>query len=165
MVKIRPAATEDIPGIKSVLAVTWRDTYSSFLSEDSIATVTAEWHSPSVLQAEIDSPTTFLGVATHAASGIVGMITAHSQGDLLFVGRLYVLPDFQRQSIGRRMMDEAYRAFPETQRVRLNVEEQNAKGRAFYRKVGFREVGVQIRDVGGTTLSSVVMEKMRWDLA
>ena len=35
---------------------------------------------------------------------------------------------------------------------------------AFYRKVGFQEVGGQIRDVGGTTLSSVVMEKRGLEL-
>lgn len=56
-------------------------------------------------------------------------------------------------------MEESYRAFPQAQQVQLDVEEQNLKGRAFYRKLGFREVGVKIDNVAGTKLNSIVLEK------
>jgi ribosomal protein S18 acetylase RimI-like enzyme len=159
MADIRRAGKEDIPAIKAVLAVTWRDTYSAFLSEASIAKVTTEWHSARVLEAEIVRSSTYVGVATRAPKGIVGMISAHSQGDVLFVARMYVLPEFQRRGIGERMLDEACRAFPQTQRLRLDVEEQNPKGKAFYRKLGFREVGIRVDDVDGTKLNLVAMER------
>jgi ribosomal protein S18 acetylase RimI-like enzyme len=158
-VQIRHAVSDDIPGIKSVLATTWRDTYSSFLAEESITKVTAEWHSAEVLQAEIDRPSTLLGVATIDGGRIIGLITAHSNGPQLLVSRLYVLPEFQRQGIGEGMMERAYHAFPQTRRVRLEVEEQNRKGRAFYAKLGFRQIGVELADVGGVRLRSVVMER------
>jgi ribosomal protein S18 acetylase RimI-like enzyme len=159
MVKIRSAVTDDIPGIRSVLAATWRDTYSSFLSEESITKVTTEWHSVPVLQAEIDGQTTFVGIAAVDGGRIVGVITAHSDGPRLLVSRLYLLPEFQRQGIGERMMERAYDAFPHARRVRLEVEEQNPKGRAFYDKLGFRQIGVEVADVGGTRLRSIVMER------
>jgi ribosomal protein S18 acetylase RimI-like enzyme len=159
MVKIRPAVTEDIPGIKSVLAATWRDAYSSFLSEESITKVTTEWHSAQVLQAEIDGQTTFVGIATGEGGRIVGVITAHSDGPQLVVSRLYLLPEFQRQGIGERMMERAFDAFPQTRRIRLVVEEQSPKGRAFYDKLGFYQIGVEVADVGGTLLRSIVMER------
>jgi ribosomal protein S18 acetylase RimI-like enzyme len=159
MVDIRRAEKGDIAGMKNVLAVTWRDSYSTFLSEASIATVTAEWHSPEVLEAEIDRPSTYIAVATSAPNEIVAMISAHSQGEVLFVARMYVLPEFQRQGIGERMMEEACRAFPQTKRLRLDVEEQNPKGRAFYGKLGFREVGTRVDDVAGSKLNLVTMER------
>ncbi|HKV51247.1 MAG TPA: GNAT family N-acetyltransferase [Gemmatimonadaceae bacterium] len=159
MIDIRRAEKDDIPGIKTVMAVTWRDTYSTFLSEEAIAKVTAEWHSPRVLEAEIARPSTFIAVATSAPSGIVAIISAHSQGEVLVVARMYVLPEFQRQGIGERMMNEACRAFPQTQRLRLDVEKQNPKGRAFYRKLGFREAGSRVDDVVGTKLDLVTMER------
>jgi RimJ/RimL family protein N-acetyltransferase len=65
----------------------------------------------------------------------------------------------QRQGIGQRLMEESYRAFPEIKRIQLDVEEQNPKGRAFYRKLGFEEVGIKIDDVAGTKLNSIVLEK------
>jgi hypothetical protein len=38
-------------------------------------------------------------------------------------------------------------------------EEQNPKGRAFYRKLGFGEVGVKTDEVAGAKVSSIVLEK------
>ena len=87
------------------------------------------------------------------------MISAHSQGEVLSVARMYVLPEFQRQGIGERMINAACLAFPQTQRLRLDVEEQNPKGRAFYRKLGFRDIEVRADDVAGTRLNLVVMER------
>jgi ribosomal protein S18 acetylase RimI-like enzyme len=165
MVDIRRAEKEDIPGIRAVLAVTWRDTYATFLSEASIEKVTAEWHSPGALEAEVVRPSTYIGVAASDPSEIIGTISAHSQGEVLFVARMYVLPTFQRQGIGERMLNEACRAFPHTQWLRLEVEEQNPKGRAFYRKLGFREVETRDDDVAGTRLNLVVMEKRVHDAA
>ena len=159
MITIRRAVISDIPGIRSVLAVTWRDTYSSFLSDSFIARVSAEWHSVKVLEAEIDRSSTFLGVAFSDSTDIVGVVTVHSYDELLSIARLYGLPVFQRQGIGERLLEASYRAFPQAQHVKLHVEEQNPKGRNFYRKVGFREVGVNTDEVAGTKVNSVVLEK------
>jgi ribosomal protein S18 acetylase RimI-like enzyme len=159
VITICRAQIDDIRGIKAVLAATWTDTYSSLLSESSIASVSTEWHSPSVLAAEIHRTSTFTGVAKSVSSEIVGMITAHSQGELLLITRLYVLPTYQRQGIGTRLMDESFRAFPRTRRVQLDVEEENPKGRAFYKKLGFNEIRVKIDDLAGTKLNSIVLEK------
>ena len=101
MVTIRRAQIGDIPGIRSVLAVTWRDTYSSFLSESSIARLTAEWHSPKVFEGKLSRPSTFLGVADRSSHDTFGMVTAHCGEELLLIARLYVLPGFQRQGIGK----------------------------------------------------------------
>ena len=87
------------------------------------------------------------------------MITAHSQGELLLIARLYVLPEYQRQGIGERLMEESFRAFPQTRRVQLDIEEENPKGRAFYRKLGFTEIRVKTDDIAGTKLNSIVLEK------
>src|SRR4051794_513580 len=97
MVTIRRAQLGDIPGIRSVLAVTWRDTYSSLLSECSIEKVTAEWHAAKLLEDELDRPSTFFGVAAGSSHDIVGIVTARLHGDALTIARLYVLPGFQRQ--------------------------------------------------------------------
>lgn len=159
IVGIRRAEKGDVAGIKAVLTATWRDTYAHFMSEATIAKVTAEWHSPSVLEAEVTRPSTYIGVATSASNEVVGMISAHSESEVLFVARVYVLPEFQRQGIGERLMNEACRTFPQARRLHLDVEEQNPKGRSFYRKLGFREVGTRSEDVAGTRLNVVVMEK------
>jgi ribosomal protein S18 acetylase RimI-like enzyme len=52
-----------------------------------------------------------------------------------FVDQLYVHPDFQRQGIGRQLLDHARELSPE--HVWLYTLQVNANGRAFYEKNGF----------------------------
>ncbi len=158
MITIGEAQISDISSIKNVLSTTWRDTYRSFLSESVIKRVTSEWHSPQTLRNEIDRDSTYMGVAK-SDHDIVAMITAHQDGLLLYVSRLYVLPAYQRQGIGYSLLEASYSAFPTTERVRLDVEEQNPVGRAFYLKLGFTEVDQTSDDVFGTVLHSIVMER------
>ena len=161
MATIRKAELSDIPGIKTVLSVTWRDTYSSFLGDAAIARITTEWHAPEVLANEIKDASTHCAVCIDPAGQIVGMITAYrTKPAHVLVGRLYVLPDHQRRGIGKALMDTAASAFPGIQKMSLPVEEQNAKGRAFYKKLGFREVGKRVDEVMGVQLTSMVMERV-----
>src|SRR5689334_7542887 len=111
MICIDRARVEDVPAIKSVLATTWRDTYSSFLPEECISTATSKWHSPKLLEAEIGRASTYAGVARDSAAGVVGMVTAHSHDELLVIARLYILPAFQRRGIGEKLIEESCRAF------------------------------------------------------
>ena len=159
MITIRPAQIGDIPGIRSVLAVTWRDTYSSLLSESAIEKLSAEWHAAKVLEGELNQPSTFLGVAESSAHEIIGMVTARLHEYVLVIARLYVAPGFQRKGIGKQLIEASYRAFPQARRARVEVEEQNPKGRSFYCKVGFREIRVKTDELAGTTVSSVLLEK------
>ena len=161
MATIRKAESSDIAGIKAVLAVTWLDTYSSFLGHDAIARITTEWHSPEVLAKELGDLSTHCAVCVEDSGQIVGVITAYrTRPAQVLVGRLYVLPDHQRRGIGKALMDSAAQAFPGIQKLSLPVEEKNAKGRAFYRKLGFREVGKRVDDVMGTQLTSIIMERL-----
>jgi ribosomal protein S18 acetylase RimI-like enzyme len=158
MITITEAQIRDIPPIRRVLAVTWRDTYRSFLSEESIEQVTARWHSEEILQNEIESSATYCGVAKTDQDEVVAMITAHEAGQILLVSRLYVLPAHQRRGIGSRLLRASYAKFSETTMARLHVEAQNPHGRAFYRKLGFLDVKRKSEDVFGTLLQSIVME-------
>ena len=56
-------------------------------------------------------------------------------------------------------MEESFRAFPQARRVQLDVEEHNLEARAFYRKLGFCEVGVRTDNVAGTKLNSIALEE------
>lgn len=159
MITIAEAAVGDIPLIRRVLATTWRATYRSFLSDDAIDQVTSQWHSPEVLRREIDQSSTYVGIARSNEEGVVAMITAHETDRLLFVSRLYVLPSLQRRGIGRLLLDASYAQFPRTRVVRLEVEEQNPHGRAFYRRLGFSEVERKSENVFGSLLQSIVMER------
>lgn len=155
---MRRATEADIPGIRAVLAETWRDTYGAFLPLDAIERATAEWHAPRVLAAELARTGTFTGVAVDE-SGVVGVVTARGRPEVVEIARLYVRPGAQRRGIGGRLLAAALQAFPGRTRVRLEVEAQNPKGRAFYAKEGFVAVRERSVEVSGTSLRLIVMER------
>lgn len=163
MIKTREATLEDIPAIRHVLSTTWHDTYATLLGAPVIDQITSEWHTPEGLKREIEEHSNYLGVAESEAGDIVGMISAIAQDERLFVSRLYVLPTQQRLGIGGRLLQACYAAFPDANEVRLYVERDNPKGRAFYQKQGFVEIGRRTDRVFGVELHSIEMSKQTKD--
>jgi len=156
--RVRPATAADIPGIRAVLAETWRDTYGAFVPLAAIEQATAVWHAPPVLAAELTRATTFTGVAEDEGA-ILGMVTAHARPEAIEIARLYVLPAAQRRGHGVRLLAAALTALPGRGTVRLEVEAQNPKGRAFYVKEGFVATGERTIEAFGVQLRVVVMER------
>lgn len=154
---VRRASVDDVPGIRAVLALTWRDTYAAFASAEAIERTTAVWHAPEVLEAELARHTTFTGVA-EIERVVVGMVTAHEHADAVDIARLYVHPAAQRRGLGTRLLALALSMFPDASRARLEVEARNPKGRAFYATQGFVAVAERTIEAFGTSLRVIVME-------
>ena len=161
MVRIERAHVEDVPEIKQVLRETWRATYSSFLSQATINTVTSIWHSPDRLAAEIQNPQIFFGVARTGDGVIVGLITVGQiADDTVVLSRLYIHPQHQRQGIGSQLLQAGVTSFPAARTIRLEVEENNHSAYTFYHHHGFRETESKEELVGEDVIRVMVMEKL-----
>jgi ribosomal protein S18 acetylase RimI-like enzyme len=160
MIIIEKATLEDISEVKQLLSYTWKDTYGSFLEAQTIEKVTTVWHHPEALKSQAEDPDTYFAVAKDENRKIVGLITVgRIDKKRVHVGRLYVHPEAQRQGIGHQLLAAALKAFPNTEVIRLEVEEENEKGVSFYNKQGFREVERGIVDIEGEQMKTIVMEK------
>ena len=160
MVRIERAKVEDTPEIKQVLSETWRATYSSFLSEATINTVTSVWHSVDWLAAEIQNPRIYFGVAKREDGAIIGLTTVGQiTDDTVVVGRLYIHPQYQRQGIGSQLLEAGMTSFPAAHTIRLEVEESNQSAYTFYHNHGFRETESKEERVEGEVIKVKVMEK------
>ncbi len=160
MITIQPAQVEEVQDIKQVLSETWIDTYSSFLPVEVIQGITSLWHSPEGLAAEIEDERVCFSVAKDEHGAILGLVTAGRPTDeVVYIARLYVLPGHQRHGIGARLMEACVAAFPGTETLRLEVEEQNEKGLSFYQKQGFSEISCKEEELEGVSLTVVEMEK------
>jgi len=155
-----PANVEEVQEIKQVLSETWIDTYSSFLPVEVIHKTTSLWHSPEGLAAEIEAERVCFSVAKDEHGAILGLVTAgRPSEEVVYIARLYVLPGHQRQGIGAKLLDACVAAFPGVRTLRLEVEAQNEKGMAFYRKQGFREISRKEEELEGLSLMVVELEK------
>jgi len=65
------------------------------------------------------------------AGSVVGLIAMANEE----VDQLFIAPERQREGIGKALLDEAKRAFPE--RLRLYTHQRNDRARRFYEKEGF----------------------------
>jgi len=161
MIAIQPARVDEVREIKQVLSRTWTDTYGPFLPAEVIQKVTSLWHSPETLASEIENDRVFFHVAKDDQGSIVGLLTAgQPSAEIISIGRLYVLPGSQRQGFGAKLLDACVAAYPGAQKLVLEVEAQNEKGLAFYRKQGFKEVSRKEEELEGFALTVVEMEKL-----
>jgi len=158
MFTIQPAKVDDIQQIKQLLVETWIDTYHTFIPVEVIHKITALWHKPESLAAEIENENVCFAVARDENNVILALLTAAQHDDIVSIGRLYVLPAHQRRGIGAQLLEDCIAAFPGARKLRLGVEAENAKGLAFYRKQGFTEFARRQAAIEDITLTVIDME-------
>lgn len=152
---IRPAVPGDAKATRRVLVETWHNTYDPLLGPARVAEITGQWHAVEVLAGQIGALDALFLVAEHGSQLIGHAFAREPQPGMLFLSRLYVLPAWQRQGVGARLLETVVERYPEAAVIRLNVEAENGKGVAFYRRHGFMTVGE--REEEG--LRSLRMEK------
>lgn len=134
---VRPATPADIPAVSRLMARTWMASYAAFIPEETIARLTASWHSVERLAHQLAKPGLVFLVA-ETENVIVGhAAAARENGGEVFLRRLYVLPDSQRRGVGWALFEAVVAALPDTHGMRLEVFAENADAIAFYRRLGF----------------------------
>lgn len=134
-VRLRPATAGDIPAI---LAVT-QAAYASYTGRiDPPSGVFAE-------NAEGVQRYLKLGgvIVAQAGDEIVGAIRYQSHDDHVYLGRLAVLPSWQRRGIGRRLIAavEEWTTLLGLDEVRLNVRLELTENHVLYQRLGYIEDG------------------------
>lgn len=153
---IRHAIPQDAEDTRRVLVETWHDTYDCLLGSEKVAEITDQWHAVEVLAQQIISPDALFLVAEHSGRLIGHAFARKPQPTVLFLSRLYVLPTWQRQRLGARVLGAVVERHPGAGQMRLNVEVENGKGVAFYHRHGFTAVGKRAEN----GLRSLQMEKL-----
>lgn len=163
MITIHHAKTDEVYQIKALLSRTWVDSYREFLPEEIIRLATSTWHSPENLHREIVNPNVYFGLAKNDAREIVGLATAvmHSE-TTIYLTRLYVDPQAQRQGIGSRLLQAVIQHYPQASTMRLEVERNNVKGSSFYRKQGFTEISRKEIMIADTPITVI---EMQWSIS
>ena len=90
---------------------------------------------PKKLERAIAQSLSVLGA--HDGDRLVGLIRAVGDGEtFLFIQDLLVLPSYQRQGIGRQLVDALVDQFPQV-RQRVLLTDDQPQTRAFYENIGF----------------------------
>jgi SAM-dependent methyltransferase len=160
-VGIRPAKLEDAAAIARVHAESWRTTYAGIIPDDYIAKFTADardrtWRGILGAPARRD----FVCVAEDGEGTVVGFVSGGpARGDKDFAGELYavyLLHDYQRRRIGRRLAAALARRLLRAgcDSLVVWVLTQNP-ARQFYAALGGEPVAERPSDIRGAALTEV----------
>ena len=161
MITIRPATLEDIPLIRSLAEVVFPATYDALLPDGQVAYMMEWMYSAQNLRRQLEEGHTYY--IAYRDTTPCGYLSVEPQSATRFhLQKIYVLPAFQGEGIGRRLFQQAVEQvrregqLPAT--LELNV---NRKNRAvkFYRKMGMhpaRTVDVEIGE--GFYMNDYIME-------
>jgi len=97
-------------------------------------------YSPSALRALLSRPNSEF-LAADDGTAICGAAYAEVSGDVATLRLLHVRPAMQGRGVGGLLLDEIEGSFPQANRLRLEIDEGNAKAVAFCVGQGFTRVG------------------------
>lgn len=167
-VKIRYATPADNTLLAELGAQTFYETFAANNTPEDMAAYLAASFSPAKQAAELADPASTFLIAESESSVIgyarlkVGQPAPSVTGTRpIEMVRLYARKDWLGQGVGARLMqaslDEAVKQGCDT--VWLDVWEQNARARAFYRQWGFVEVCTQLFQLGGDLQHDLILQR------
>jgi ribosomal protein S18 acetylase RimI-like enzyme len=160
--RIRKARVSDAPAVGRLLALTWRKSFSSGLSRETLKEVSRRWHNTPHLAAQIRSKACYFAVAQAPSGRLLGLVTVTRTAEWeAFLNRLFVRPGRQGGGIGERLLSKGLAAFPGARRVSLEVLESNERAAAFYRRHGFCDAGRKTEPLESGALELKIMEWRR----
>ncbi len=93
---------------------------------------------PSMLQKALEH--SLFVLAAYDGDRLVGLLRAVGDGhSIVFIQDILVLPTYQRQGIGRHLLEQAIAHFPEIYQLHL-LTDNTEKTRSFYEAIGFTAV-------------------------
>ncbi len=141
---IRPGQARDRDAWLDSALRAWLDAYQFIFPADEVA------NAPAMLATawEKRADQLRLAVLGDEVAGFYSLGDAARPADRNYLWHLYVDPDHQRRGIGRTLHGAALAEFAArgASKARLDVLRQNAKARAFYAALGWRETGVETDD-------------------
>lgn len=172
-IHIRQATASDVPFIQEIARKTWRDTYEGVITEKAQDDVLKDAYSDEALAKSICDHRAFLVAETSHSNNkkLCGYIDVDYDGKNINLYRLYILPEYQHRGLGKRLLETSLswvlKQLPEDIKdsiyVVAQVEEDNLKARAFYKKMGFSENHRETVIIGGVALP-VIAISMKLDV-
>ena len=158
-IAIRPWQKGDLEALRKITWQSWISTYSSFIPESDLGSYFDIHYTEASFLKMFDDPLT-QGFVAEKGDHIVGYarLFFNQEENRLYVPSLYLLPDFQGQDIGIRLLRSAekYAAERGLDELWIGVMVENRKALIFYRKVGFQFGREEPFTIGKTTVPHLI---------
>ncbi|EKK20743.1 acetyltransferase [Fructilactobacillus florum 8D] len=164
----RVTTTADLGKLQDLIRDTFRDTYWDTTDNREIEKYLDTEYSLPKLRSQVVNPDChfYFLKQNHAVSGYVKLNFGEQQTETLpensvEVEKLYVLPEYKRQGVGRFALAAA-ETIAKKQGAKilwLGVWEGNTSAQQFYERVGFRPVGKHTFQLGAEAQTDLILTK------
>lgn len=151
---ILPAAPAALPEISALARRIWPVAYKDVLTDAQIAAMLDEIYTLDNLTHEMHIGHRFW--LAYDVKTPVGFASAYREGDIMWLRKLYVLPDYQGRGLGKALLDAAASGFPDVREQRLCVMRHNLPAQRFYARLGFAPAGEIDVNMGGYAMVDFV---------
>jgi diamine N-acetyltransferase len=160
-VAIRTGRLADAAMLAVLGAQTFTDAYAGDVPAGALAAFVSAEFSPQVQAAELADEAGRFFIAEAGGEPVAYAYVREVPGAVLELARIYARPDWIGQGVGRMLMGacmrEAVRRDVGT--IRLTVWTENARAIAFYRRMGFVEVGREPFQLGSEAQVDLILER------
>lgn len=73
---------------------------------------------------------------------IIGGAVLFASEEMIYIGRIFISPEYQRQGYGIRMMNEIENTFSSSKLFKLDTPANNIRTNSFYQKLGYVQSGI-----------------------
>lgn len=162
MEEIRLIAAAELPVVREIVYSTWPDTYGEILAPAQISYMLDTFHNLPYLEQNMrDGHLFYVFYADEKPMGFMAL-NPYAEPGSVKINKLYVLPESQGRSVGRKLLEKAAAVASELglNRLFLNVNRFN-KAASFYKKMGMTVLREEDIDIGnGYLMEDFVMEKI-----
>ena len=148
---IEPVDEADLPKVRDLAERIWRSSYAGLLSPGQIEYMLDWMYSLERLQRDRTSGVVFeWPIVDQIPVGYMATQTDPTAA-VLYVHKLYVLPQFQGKGLGGRLLEHAFQAATQAgcRTVRLHVNKGNHRAIACYHRHGFSREASVVNNIGG----------------
>ena len=164
---IRYGTIEDAKRLSELGAKTFYDTFAKDNTPENMATHLKKSFSPEIQFAELSDPENIFLIVEHESQPIgYAQLILHSKEETLTgnkpleIRRIYATQEYLGKGVGKALMQAAIQEAKQRDcdSLWLGVWEKNPRAIDFYRKWGFKEVGMHTFKVGDDPQRDFVME-------
>ena len=160
MTIIEVSTENQIDIIESLAKEIWTEHFIPIIGEQQVDYMLAKYQSKQAVKEQIASGVLYFLIKESLA--FIGYIAVHPRGDELFLSKIYVQSSCRARGYGKKAVQ-----FVETlarerglRKIALTVNKNNTRAIRAAEKVGFRNVGSLVKDIGsGFVMDDYAMEK------
>jgi len=150
---------DDLKETARLARISWTETYVPIIGKEQTEYMIEEFQSYDVMLNAIEQGQRYYLISFNGTH--CGYFCLVYESDRVFLSKLYVLKEFQRNGIATSAF-EFIKILCDNRKIYLTVNRNNFPALGFYKRMGFVEAYDQVKDIGnGFVMDDHVME-YRW---